>query len=82
MQSTHPTFQKSDFRDRLFHQIDGYLQILGWNENACREYVSDNYNSRASRHQLSDDELRDLDHKLDWLSNHLDNVRAKKYDQP
>jgi hypothetical protein len=74
--SIHP---KTPFRDRLFTQIDGYLKTLDWNENACREYLSDNFNARTSRHQLNDDELRDLDHKLDWLSNHLSH-KTKTHD--
>jgi hypothetical protein len=73
MKSIYP---KSDFRDRLFSDIDHYLEVLGWNQNASREYLSDHFNSRTSRHQLNDDELRSLDHKLDWLSTHIPKSNA------
>jgi hypothetical protein len=68
-------FPLTAWRERVFGQIDGYLKVLGWPEEEARSYVAAMFGGRISRHQLSDQELTSLEHKLDWAAANQNNPK-------
>jgi hypothetical protein len=73
-----PVLPQTVWRDRVFAEIDASLAALDWDVDFARTFVGQIFPNCSSRRQLTDDELRQLNRRLDWAVSTLKKPKEKK----
>jgi hypothetical protein len=71
------TYPMTPWRERVFAEIDAYLEKLGRSQEESRLHLAQFFDGHISRHQLTDHQLTQLSRRLDWEANTLDKYRKK-----
>jgi hypothetical protein len=61
-----PVLPQTPWRDRVFQEIDIYIEELGRTQEESRHHLSQLFPGCVSRRQLADQELQQLSRRLSW----------------
>jgi hypothetical protein len=61
-----PALPQTPWRDRVFHEIDIYIEELGRTQEESRYHLSQLFPGCVSRRQLIDQELQQFSRRLSW----------------
>jgi hypothetical protein len=77
-----PALPQTPWRDRVFHEIDIYIEELGRTQEESRHHLSQLFPGCVSRRQLTDQELQQFSRRLSWeLDQQLDEFKKNTQGQ-
>jgi hypothetical protein len=66
-----PVLPQTPWRDRVFQEIDIYIEELSRTQEESRHHLSQLFPGCVSRRQLTDQELQQLSRRLSWELDYL-----------